>query len=351
MTRKRIQDEGITVVRLGEGPGLREDEIDGWFRIEAACAVADDPGDPDAPARPEPGGGRNRVAAVLRAVTGGEQLLRWLARDAEGEPVGTAVLRLVDAEGLRDSARFQLSVHPDRRREGVGGLLLEAVREQARASGRSSLVATVVAGTPAEGLLVSRGFAAGQGYRRLRLDVAGCDQDELRAVVRAASEGYHLARWQGVVPADLSAAYARARNAMGDTADELDEVRAPWDEERVRRLAERHAARGDALLTVAALCEDEQGHEAVAGFSEIVLRDGAGPVARQSDTAVDRAHRGRGLGLWVKASMLQWLLGAHPEVAVVETLCAETNEHMIAINERLGFRTVGQERAFRLALD
>lgn len=346
MTRKRNQDEGITVVRLGEGPTLREDEIDDWYRIVAACQAVDKPGGPEKPAAD-----RDRVRTVLRAPRSGERMLRWLARDTAGAAVGTGQLRLLDTEGLGELARLHIAVHPEHRREGIGGVLLEAVKAEAAAAGRRSLGTIVGTGSAAERLLASGGFTAGQGFRRLRLDVADCDQDALRATVKAASEGYHLARWQGVVPADLAAEYAVARNAMSDTVGtDVDHVRGSWDEARVRGLAEGYAARGDALLTVAALCEDERGLETVAGFSEIVLQAGGGPVAQQTDTAVAQAHRGRGLGLWVKASMLQWLLGAHPEVAAVETLCADSNQHMIAINEQLGFETVRQERGYRLQL-
>ncbi|MHA6760187.1 GNAT family N-acetyltransferase [Streptacidiphilus sp. PAMC 29251] len=112
---------------------------------------------------------------------------------------------------------------------------------------------------------------------------------------------------------------------------------ADWDEDRVRALDQEAEQRGQTLLTVAALGLDAGGEEVVAGFSEILLTAGT-TRARQSDTAVLKQHRGRGLGLWVKAAMLQWLLGAHPEVDQVETVCALTNQHMIAINEELGFR-------------
>jgi len=345
VAQKRNQDEHIEVLRVGEGPALREDEIDGWHGLDLACAAADQGRDR------QDGSARNRTAAVLRASGPGGRTRRWFARDAAGEIAGSAWLRLPDLEGTGQPARFGISVHPERRRQGVATALLAVVRTEAAADGRGALGATAGAGTDGEQALAAWGFTPGTQLVQLRLDVNGCDQQALRATVKAASEGYQLARWPGVVPADLATAYAQARNAVGDvTGEGLELMRSPWDEARVRDAAEDYAAEGDAQLTVAALYPDEQGHEVVAGYSEVVLPGGVGPVALQSDTAVVHAHRGRGLGLWVKAAMLQWLLGAHPEVETVVTHCAESNRHMIAINEQLGFEPIGWKRDFRQSL-
>ena len=49
-----------------------------------------------------------------------------------------------------------------------------------------------------------------------------------------------------------------------------------------------------------------------------------------------RPHRGHRLGLR-KAAMLDWLASAEPQLEQIETGNADANEHMIAINEELGF--------------
>ena len=344
MARKRNQEQDITVESLGEGPGLREHDIDGWHRVQVACAAVDDSEEP----APE----RALTVANLLHPPLGTRVLRWVARDEEGELVGIAELRLFEESGRSLLSRCRIAVHPERRRQGIGSQLLAVLRTEALAAGRTTLGCGNVTGAAGPAALTAWGFTRGPEYLRLRLRVADCDQDALRAVVRAASDGYHLARWQGVPPTDLAPAFAEARAVMADApAGDVDRGRVVWDVARVRESAERHSARGKALLTVAALYEDEQGNEAVAGFSEVILAGGrGGPRARQSDTAVVRPHRGRGLGLWVKAAMLQWLLGAHPEVAEVITVCAESNRHMIAINEQLGFELVGRECEFILLL-
>ena len=340
MTEQPNQDQDIAVLRVGEGPALSEDEIDGWHRLDVACAAAEQQEDRDE--APE----RSRTAAALRGRPSGGRTLRWTAREqgaaAGAGIVGGAWLWLPDPEGdARQPARFGISVHPGHRRRGTGGALFAAVRAEAVAAGSSGLGASARVDSDAEEALTAWGFTPGTRTLRLRLDVSGCDQQALRATVKAASEGYELARWPGVVPADLAPAYARARDTLGGAGA----AGGSWNEVR------GHGAEGDALLTVAALYPDGQGQEAVAGYSQVVLPGGGGPVALQSDTVVVRAHRGRGLGLWVKAAMLQWLLGAHPEVSRVVTDCAESNVHMIAINEQLGFEAVGRRRDFGLSLD
>ncbi len=57
----------------------------------------------------------------------------------------------------------------------------------------------------------------------------------------------------------------------------------------------------------------------------------------QGLTAVIRAHRGHRLGLLVKTAMLERLADAEPEIEWIATGNAAENEHMIAVNEALGF--------------
>jgi GNAT superfamily N-acetyltransferase len=339
--------EQIRIVRLAEGDPT-DAETAGWHALWNACAPEGEAG----PAARQ----FTETVAVLRAAESGSRTLRWLAWDGE-TAVGLARLRLFADEGRRHLGRFRVSVPPEQRGRGLGTALLAEVRAAAEAEGCGTLLTGVAAGSPGDAFLTAAGSVPAGDVRRLLLRVADCDREALRTTVRGAADGYQLARWQGVAPADLIHSFGAARDTVNDTlADGADGGTVGWDEARVRAFAQDKAALGHTLLTVAALGTDggagdgEGGAvEVVAGFSEIVLPGGGATRARQSGTAVLKAHRGHGLGLWLKAAMLEWLLGAHPEVEEVVTACDAGNRHMIAINEELGFLPDGSIRYHRLA--
>ena len=84
----------------------------------------------------------------------------------------------------------------------------------------------------------------------------------------------------------------------------------------------------------------------IAGYTELEL-----PFERefayQSDTLVVGAHRGNGLGMLVKLANLVRLAESSPERTVVYTWNADENEHMLAINVALGFRSFALESTWQ----
>jgi GNAT superfamily N-acetyltransferase len=118
-----------------------------------------------------------------------------------------------------------------------------------------------------------------------------------------------------------------------------------WTADRVRAMAGVLADRGDLLLTTAAVAKGE-----MAGYTEVVIRAGRTHRAIQYDTAVVPAHRGHGLGLWVKAAMVRRLRAEHPAITEIETDNAQDNTHMLAVNQRLGYRLHRRTHEYQLDL-
>ena len=53
-------------------------------------------------------------------------------------------------------------------------------------------------------------------------------------------------------------------------------------------------------------------------------------------------HRGHRLGLLLKLAMMELLAATEPQLERIVTWNAQSNEHMIAVNEALGYTVFGQ---------
>ena len=63
------------------------------------------------------------------------------------------------------------------------------------------------------------------------------------------------------------------------------------------------------------------------------------------------AHRGHRLGMRLKVEMLRLLRDRHPDIVQIDTWNAESNDHMIAVNEALGCFVVGRVVELQRHLD
>lgn len=302
--------------------GLRE-QLACWHEVASAAAGHDDPRHPAPPAAVS--------YAQLCAPRPDGRVRHWLAC-ADGAPVGLAELFLSGRENL--SWGFaRVTVHPRHRRSGHGSALLAAVRAAAAEADRDTLVLDAAADSPGPA------WAAALGARRVqRLWESEADLSVPVAPGDAAPPGYRLERWPDGVPEELLAAYAAAVDAMADSPDGgLGYVSAPNSPQHVRAV-EQHAGQAGRERRVVAAVHEASG--VVAGLTALEFPRLAPELAHQEDTVVVPAHRGHGLGLWVKAEMLRWLAADSAGVRRIRTTTEPSNVHMLRINERLGFRRI-----------
>lgn len=314
---------------------ISDTDVAAWHDVLAASMAHDLP--------EEPAPTLDQVHGDLTTAGLDSRHLLWTATEGD-DVVGVARLRLFDGSGRAHLGQFAIDVHPGHRRRGIGSRLLDAVAAAARDDRRRCIVVEASSETPGVAFLEARGFECVLSLSLLLLTVdeaAGIEE-----IVHAEHPGYHLTRWLGVVPSELADTFATAKSAMGDMpTGDMDYGTADWDADRVRDMAEVVEKRGDTLLTVAALHGDT-----IAGFTELVIPVGDGTRAIQYDTAVVPEHRGNALGLWVKAAMLDWLRAEWPAAGEIETDNAEDNSHMLAVNERLGFRPLRKTRQYQYDL-
>jgi GNAT superfamily N-acetyltransferase len=273
--------------------------------------------------------------------------LAWLASDAARVPVGSAFLRLFTRAGQDHLAELDLSVHPAERRRGTGSQLLEAAVAAARQDGRRSVVTQAEAGSPGDGFLPARGFRKVLTMTYTRLPLAGANLTAVTALTERPHPGYRLASWEGTVPDDLAETFVASRHAMDDMPmGGTDFGTVVWDLERVRGAASAVEKRGELLHTVVAIDESDG---SIAGFTELVVPgDGKGD-GQHYGTGVLSAHRGHGLGRWMKAASIRQAAERHPELGGLLTDTADHNPHMRKINDALGY--VPTHTTFEYQLD
>jgi GNAT superfamily N-acetyltransferase len=275
---------------------------------------------------PGPHEGLHRFVSLLRFVPAGDRQWAWRA--------GENGFALVRTDESSPDARVWIFVGPDRRHRGVGQALLRTVIDTARSAGCRTL-----RGRFADDDRDAASFAAATGATEGWVNLRGL-LNMPAAPVSGSVDGFTLRSWTDRTPDDLLDTLVDARDAINDAPSAPGIEPDRFTPARLRELEETVLRRGvQARLTVALDPADR-----IVGFTELRVGPEPGALATTEDTAVLADHRGRGLATWVKAESLRLLRVDRPDVDRVVTDNAETNASMLAVNARLGFRTVSRWR-------
>jgi GNAT superfamily N-acetyltransferase len=248
-----------------------------------------------------------------------------------------------------DLAHVLVCCHPDHRGHGFAATMLAYVEDEARARGRSRLLADVVwpytAGVAGEGS-TDLAWARRQGYeiglvdvqRRLTLPVAEELLDRLAAGAAAHHEGYELRSFTGPIPDELAEAWVGLDATLMTEAPmgEIEREAEAADVDALRAREAVVAAQGRQKVNAAALAPDGD----LVAITDLTVTEHESERAYQWGTLVRPDHRGHRLGLAVKVANLRLLQQTHPQITTVVTYNADVNAPMVAINEQVGFRPV-----------
>jgi GNAT superfamily N-acetyltransferase len=248
-------------------------------------------------------------------------------------------------------AQGHVTVEPRLRRRGIGAAVLDELTRLARKEDRSVLLVQTDDTEGGAALLAGAGFEPASHEAQRRLDVTAVDRVELarlRAAAEQAAHGYEVLRLPGRVPDELAAATAELTTAINDAPiDDLDIEDEVFPTERLRSFEAAQLASGRRVYRLVAR---EHATGELAGVTVLGVDSDRPWYGDQFDTSVPRAHRGHRLGMLLKASMLEWLAEAEPQLRSIDTWNAITNPYMVGINEQLGFRVVGLGTVWQLHL-
>lgn len=313
---------------------------EGLAEIMTAASQAETPG-----AAPTSG----PTVRLHKRIGWGEDRPDWLAVVRLADRIVGCGTMMFPQRSNRHLAYVWITVDPAHQRQGIGSTLLRRAEGVALEAGRRILNAFTVRDGAGAAFAAARGFEPGLDNAVRRLDLVGVDParwTEHRTEAMKRAGDYELVRVLGpsddALLTELAPLFAAINDApTGDLDIEPDE----FDPSSIRAYEQAMADRDQTMYRVLARRRSDgewAGHT-------IALVDRHVPRwAAQEDTTVVPSHRGHRLGLAMKADLLVWLAEAEPQLEWIQTWNAESNRHMLAVNETLGFvlfaRTIRQQK-------
>lgn len=290
-----------------------------------------------------------QLVGMMRHGWDGETPRCFVARDG-GRVVGSSEFWIGEWDNT-DLAWLWLSTHPEMRRRGIGSELMNAMLDLTRQTGRTKVGCDGWESTATYGFAEKHGFEKKSQAINRRQVLAEVDRDlvdRLYDEATAAAADYELVRIVGRTPDDLIDKVAELTAAINDAPlDDLDIEDEVFPPERIRNYENATLRRGHRMYRLVAQ-HRESG--VLAGHTIVAVEQERPQIGHQHDTSVIRDHRGHRLGLLLKAGMVRWLGEAEPQLETIDTWNAESNDHMIAVNEQLGYRALGRGLQFQRTL-
>ena len=291
------------------------------------------------------------AAVMFRHKEETEEWLPFAAYDDDAM-VGTGFVVLFTMDNT-DKAFTKVYVAPEHRRRGIGGALIEHAVDLAASAGRTTVIAETAYGFEQRDghhhrrFLENRGFtlATNEVGRSMALPVT---EEQIQGWIDAAAtkhEGYRIESYEGPIPDAVLPSFCHvvsllaAEAPTGDLEFEPETITPDIWRQREKKIEEQ----GREMYTTVAL--DPDGN-AVAATQLAVPRYDK-PKVYQWATLVLREHRGRRLGLAVKAHNLRQMQQAHPDRTSIYTCNEETNGPMVDINEMMGFQPIEIQAGFQ----
>jgi GNAT superfamily N-acetyltransferase len=267
-----------------------------------------------------------------------------------GERLAGALEVRMPQRDNRHAAMLWLSVLPGFRGRGVGSALLERAERVAVEDGRTTLLVETEwaegRSDESEAFARARGFTVAQTVLRSE-QALPADRAHLDEVLAApGAEDFVLESFVDDMPEEWLGDRAVLQQRMSTDApmDDLALEEEAWDAERLRETHERARAAGRRVVETAAR---HRPSGRLVGFTTVAVSAGEPDLGYQQDTLVLREHRGHGLGLRLKAANALRVMAALPGVTRIRTWNAASNEHMLAVNRRLGYLVDGYSREWQ----
>ena len=238
-------------------------------------------------------------------------------------------------------ARFGIEVLPEYRQQGIGRQALAMLLPFAQKHQRSLWMVFVWDSIDAAAQFLERlGARRGSEMKMNQLKVAEFDKSLVERWLEQSKElntEFKLGFWDAAYPdADLDDVVALFQEVANDQPrDKLEMEDMNFTPELLRSWEKNIFACGDQRWT---LYVTDRKNGKLVGLTEVFWNPNREMLLQQAFTGIDPAYRGKGLGRWLKAEMMQKILHDRPEVQIIRTGNANSNAPMLKINHEMGFK-------------
>lgn len=235
-------------------------------------------------------------------------------------------------------------VRADRRREGLGKALLRPTVEYAMTDGRKRYMTLEPTDSPHAFWPETIGIKPVYNERVSQLRTSEVDRSLMREWIALASErasDYEVRLLRSPIPDEFVEKAVKVAGVMNHAPmEELEEDPHEWTVEEWRQLEENESKRQREVLGYFAIHRPTGDF---VGYTNVAYQGLHPAIGYQWDTGVDPAHQNKGLGRWLKASMMEMLLDEYPALEIIETENAESNDPMLNINVAMGYKPAHEQ--------
>lgn len=253
-----------------------------------------------------------------------------------------------DYKDEKDEVRIFILVDPEYRRQGLGRYLFQYASNHSRQNQKTR---AFIWTTQDEGKAFNQSLGGKIVYRNYtsRLHIADINWQQMDTWIETGvkhSSDTRMNRFEEA-PEDILEDYCQLYTEVCNQAPaedlEGEEVTTPESRRRKEKSLKDRGYHWITFITT-------DGDGIISGLTEIHYDPQNPDIVRQDLTGVRESHRGRRIGKWLKATMAHYIRENFPKAKFIQTGNAQSNEHMLRINNEMGFRTYSEGHSYRFDL-